>query len=948
MVYKELLLSAGGGIFDKDMLVEYSGKPTICIGLGGTGIDCLKQIKKQIYNRIKPDDTSSGEPIYKHVRFLAIDSDCYSIKDEHSFITIDKNTEYIDITSPLPKAAVLHKNPSLSWLSDKITLTNVNRSGTGGIRQIGRLLLMQKVSVVIQKIHDLIIQLLHEFNSNSINIHVITGMGGGTGSGVFLDVCYIIRHIIEELNLQRRAAVAGYFFLPDVYLERIYDGFVRRHIEINGFAAMKELDHCMNFDKNGGEWNQEYNNYKILSKHAPVDNAYLVSSIDIDGNIRTNGYKYAIDVVADYVTESLTHLFRLNPVMPPAYYPKKRTGACYNYYAIGGSRANVPYKDICTYLAARVFEAYQTLPSTNHDIDTFVSDNGLTYSNLLRELNKNVGIIPLGTLLGLGPGVIPSLLSKTSEALTSVEEAIKSNRLELEHSVITHIKYQLIKIATYRRKGPIYASLFLSNSDRCTKDLGNIIDGYIIENKERLLHARMDLTVLEDRVANALRVLQNTRIHRNAKVRDYISAVHSVYTQLAKIALYKEMETFLNKLNCGINDLYEAFFAPINVMLANVAETLDYNYKYLVETVGRENKYALKIIGLDDNVFKSSLDLAVESIDTARVVNDFVSYMIREAEELLNSNDDSKICAAVSSFFIQNFGEFMYKNIDCYLQEKFHVPTQNQLVDMLYNEIMIPLRDRAKPLFWTSELLDEAGRFDYCFIPNSSMIISEAASRMTQANSCFRINTSGSSDSISMFTLYCGVPMYMYRRIFDYKHQYNQSAIVGVHIYEGTELDPRDFRKLHNIIPLSLYSDDDLENVKDFICEYKRAVENGIIVKQGYDYQLRLADDEDFSSKKLRIKSMINNYSEPSRDNFKKHNEEYKDFIKDDNNTHVSFKNYINLPNSRATGYEDSVIRDHVFASEHYTSILYEQLAKIDELESLRLQLQTIFDNLYN
>ena len=66
MLYKELLLSAGGGIIDKNRLEEQSDIPTLFIGLGGTGIDCLKEVKKAVYNRIKPDDTESEIPQYKN------------------------------------------------------------------------------------------------------------------------------------------------------------------------------------------------------------------------------------------------------------------------------------------------------------------------------------------------------------------------------------------------------------------------------------------------------------------------------------------------------------------------------------------------------------------------------------------------------------------------------------------------------------------------------------------------------------------------------------------------------------------------------------------------------------------------------------------------------------------------------------------------------------------
>ena len=961
MIYKDLSLSSGGGIIPNFQLVDSNGCENIIIGLGGTGIDCLKEVKKQVYNRIKPDDSITSDiPTYQNIQFLAIDSDRNSINDV-TFAGIDPMNEYFDIGcsdihSILGHSKILRQTPSLRWLSDRIQIYNA-QSGAGGVRQVGRLLMMTQSDrlkkTIIYKVTS---ALLRGLAGAKLKIHIFTGMGGGTGSGVFLDICYIIRHIIEEFNLERRPTIAGYFFLPDVNLQRIHDGYVRHQIEINGFAAMKELDHCMNFDKNGGEWNQEYVNYNIISKQAPVDNAYLISATDIDGNIRKNGYKYAIDVVADYVTESLIHPFCLYPVMPPAYYFQKKTGACYNYYALGGVCAYVPHKEICTYLASRIFEAYRTLPSTNHDIDAFISDNGLTYRDFLNDITKDVKRIPvvevdrrilIDQIMGITPDIIPPILSQMIDTLREIKGVLASNRERQAQNVIVDIKNKLIEIATVQGKGLVYASLFLSNHDRSAKDLSYVIDGYIKENDNNRVCARANLTLHENSIATTLRELQNARLHRQGRARSYVYAVYSYYTQLAKIFLYEEMDVFFNELKCRIRDLYETFFAPINAMFANVAETFNHNYHFLTEGVPIEDEYALKIIGLDDNVFKNSLDLAVESIDTKKVVNDFVSYIIKESDEWLYRSDDSKICAAVSSFFIQNFSEFMHKNIDFYLQEKFQAPTQSQLVDMLYHLIMIPLRDRAKPLFWTSERLDEVGRFGYCFIPNSSMIISEAASRMTQADSCFRINTSGSFDSISMFTLYCGVPMYMYQRIFDYRHKYDQSVVAGVHIYEGTELDPRDFRKLRGIIPLSLYSEDELKDVKDFVNDYDRAVKNGIIYKErngvshAYECQLRLVDDEDLLIKKEQIKAIIKKCSNASEE-YNKCIEEAKAFLKDDNNIHIKSKDCIILPNDGFEEYEDSVVRDHVFASEYYTSVLLEQLKKIDELDSMIQRLQQI------
>ena len=65
-------------------------------------------------------------------------------------------------------------------------------------------------------------------------------------------------------------------------------------------------------------------------------------------------------------------------------------------------------------------------------------------------------------------------------------------------------------------------------------------------------------------------------------------------------------------------------------------------------------------------------------------------------------------------------------------------------------------------------------------------------------------------------------------------------------------------------------------------------------------------------------------------------------YLENDNNTQIGFKNGIILPNDGFGVFKDSVVRDHVFASEYYTSILLEQLKKIDELDYIIQRLQQI------
>ena len=58
MIYPSLSVEHGGGIHPCFQQLEPDDSPHLFIGLGGTGIDCLRAVKKQIFARFTPDDDS--------------------------------------------------------------------------------------------------------------------------------------------------------------------------------------------------------------------------------------------------------------------------------------------------------------------------------------------------------------------------------------------------------------------------------------------------------------------------------------------------------------------------------------------------------------------------------------------------------------------------------------------------------------------------------------------------------------------------------------------------------------------------------------------------------------------------------------------------------------------------------------------------------------------------
>jgi len=65
----------GGLVFDRDR-VNMINKPTLMIGLGGTGIDALLRTKYEIYRRVRPS-ANSDQPT--QLAYLAIDTDASSL-----------------------------------------------------------------------------------------------------------------------------------------------------------------------------------------------------------------------------------------------------------------------------------------------------------------------------------------------------------------------------------------------------------------------------------------------------------------------------------------------------------------------------------------------------------------------------------------------------------------------------------------------------------------------------------------------------------------------------------------------------------------------------------------------------------------------------------------------------------------------------------------------------
>ena len=278
-IYSRLLLSTGGGIIsEQQQAVQEPNIASVMIGLGGTGISAIRTLKTQVDERLRPDDPQALVPTYDHIVFLGIDTDKRSSgivetnagrqdksQDDVSIFPLDE-TEFFDIGNKdiagiICNPDIRSRRKELAWINNRIPAPDLTDAGAGGIRQVGRSMLADKSRSFMSKVENALLSAMNGLTGPKVYIHIFAGLSGGTGSGCFLDVCYLVRKILDDKNL--KATIFGYFYLPDVNLSKIptTKPHVRDYVPINGYAAMQELDYCMQIPGNGGSFRQYYKDF---------------------------------------------------------------------------------------------------------------------------------------------------------------------------------------------------------------------------------------------------------------------------------------------------------------------------------------------------------------------------------------------------------------------------------------------------------------------------------------------------------------------------------------------------------------------------------------------------------------------------------------------------------------------------------------------------------------
>jgi len=214
-------------------------QPTLVIGLGGTGTGVLEDLRQRFV-------LHTGSADVPGIDFLYIDSDrnknvtLTKYPSQASALTMAGNAaDYANPESNRRQQLQLDKWFDLQRLND---LNNQDfGGGVGGIRMYGRLLFLDSIELpgIMQKI---IIQLqeLSRRDEGTPQIFVIASAGGGTGSGTFIDMGYLLGHMLSQegmSSVSREGIVA--LHAPNIMTSE-------SQMKQNSAAMLVELDYFSN------------------------------------------------------------------------------------------------------------------------------------------------------------------------------------------------------------------------------------------------------------------------------------------------------------------------------------------------------------------------------------------------------------------------------------------------------------------------------------------------------------------------------------------------------------------------------------------------------------------------------------------------------------------------------------------------------------------------------
>lgn len=309
---------------------------TVYIGIGGTGAETLAKIKRHFID-------AYGTVPQPMIGFLAIDTQTginkiAVAKDKYGKnVALDTN-ELCIVSVPNALDTYRKQKTNYTWMPQP-PHTNINNlsfiagTGAGQVRSNGCFIARYNRETIERAIGDSLNRVSKDVNPNSVfvlgsgafgkppktTINVICSMSGGTGSGMLVDVLYMIQNAIKAKGMQNDTEVIPWIVMPDVFkrinpagafnvyhntygtlldLDFLYHNVEQRPMSIGGKVYDQKPFHyayLMNDVNKGGTSFERDDIYDVVAKCAFLPSGDMGDKANVmNDNVKNNLGSYVI------------------------------------------------------------------------------------------------------------------------------------------------------------------------------------------------------------------------------------------------------------------------------------------------------------------------------------------------------------------------------------------------------------------------------------------------------------------------------------------------------------------------------------------------------------------------------------------------------------------------------------------------------------------------------
>lgn len=264
-----------------------STRNALVIALGGTGGDVLKALRQ----RITP--LRSASPVMIHS--VLVDIDRMAIRTAKMFEPTECMPACRAIATPL-RSAHEYRNRGTEHLRtvSRRWIYNIPRNEvTGGMRPLGRLALVDHGTEVTDALRGAIEELKECSGENELSVYVVGSLAGGTGSGMYIDVVHLLRHLLDEAGLEQHRVIS-------LLTTNRLQGDPHRLLSLHGTkAALQEMQYFMQ-PGNGYPGDSGANWPSVPAARTPLRDAYLFAESEVVGA------PTPVEMVTDYLWADAT------------------------------------------------------------------------------------------------------------------------------------------------------------------------------------------------------------------------------------------------------------------------------------------------------------------------------------------------------------------------------------------------------------------------------------------------------------------------------------------------------------------------------------------------------------------------------------------------------------------------------------------------------------------